>query len=104
MRITAGGLLCLLPLGAGAFNVASPSLAYSRPNRVSSILAATTDSDCGCAAPIYSGEPSNMAKSMDIRKALTEPTIYNLNGDPVQLKNVIPTKGTSIVVVLRSLG
>ena len=65
--------------------------------------------DCGCSDSIvYSGEPSDRAKSLDARQAIRASTFYNVNGDLVTFDQLIGTPESNtkpvIAVFLRSLG
>jgi hypothetical protein len=63
---------------------------------------------------IYAGEPTLRAKQINARQFITKSNIYNINGEPMNVNDIIgrydcdhhcrqqPT--TSVVVFLRSLG
>lgn len=69
------------------------------------------DVDCGCATPtVFSGKPSDMAKTINHRQAIREHSILSVHGTEVHMDELIGEPGavgndqTSIVVFLRSLG
>lgn len=70
-------------------------------------VAASTDEDCGCGGAIVSGRPSDTAKAMDPRQAVTKSTLLTLDGEQTSMDEIIgepSNSGTSLVVFLRSLG
>jgi len=69
--------------------------------------------DCGCdttntrTRTIFSGNPSNTAKSLNIRQAIRNGSIYDLYGKEVTMNSLLGRKddnNLSIVIFLRSLG
>mmetsp|Transcript_422 Transcript_422/g.603 ORF Transcript_422/g.603 Transcript_422/m.603 type:complete len:110 (-) Transcript_422:561-890(-) len=63
----------------------------------------STSEDCGCATTNFSGNPSNKAKSINVREAMRGTPFYTVNGDRTQMDDVLG-KRVSVVVFLRSLG
>jgi len=69
--------------------------------------------DCGCdttttrTPTIFSGNPSNTAKSLNIQQAIRNGSIFNLNGEEVTMNGLLGRNNDnnlSIVIFLRSLG
>ena len=60
------------------------------------------DLDCGCT--IYSGKPSDKARSVDARRVIGAAPIFSVNGNPTNINELIGSRGTAVVVFLRSLG
>jgi len=65
---------------------------------------AATDEDCGCGGAVVSGAPSEAAKEMDPRVAIGQSTFFTLDGEEINMNQLIGSRGTSLVVFLRSLG
>lgn len=80
-----------------------------RPHRMgtattmAAVLSPDENPDCGCDT-IYSGKPSDRARSLDARRAIASATIFSVNGDPTSINELIGTRGSAVVVFLRSLG
>ena len=99
-------LLCstLLPQRTDAFappRLVRPHLTTTTTSRAA-ILSPGENPDCGCT--IYSGKPSDKARSLDPRRAIGTSPIFSVNGDQTSIDELIGTRGTAIVVFLRSLG
>lgn len=64
----------------------------------------TNSADCGCGgATTISGSPSEKARLINPREALSKSTVYRLDGSPVSVSNLL-TDGVNLVVVTRSFG
>jgi hypothetical protein len=66
--------------------------------------------DCGSGdATIFSGDPPQLAKEMDIRERIRSESFLRVNGEAVRMDDLIGSPNSehsqrSIVVCLRSLG
>mmetsp|Transcript_28824 Transcript_28824/g.59020 ORF Transcript_28824/g.59020 Transcript_28824/m.59020 type:complete len:118 (-) Transcript_28824:804-1157(-) len=110
-----GVLLALGPAGASpsapAF-VANHRVARGASGRAPPIAlpfssSPAQDEDCGCGGAVVSGAPSDLARSLDPRAALSQSTVLDLDGRPTTMDDILgaPTSsGTSLVVFLRSFG
>jgi hypothetical protein len=72
------------------------------PTTTAAVLSPDENVDCGCT--IYSGKPSDKARSVDARRAIGTAPIFSVNGDPTSINELIGSHGTAVVVFLRSLG
>lgn len=93
----------LLPQPTDAF--APPSLVrqhLATTTTLAAVLSADENPDCGCT--IYSGKPSDKARAVDPRRAIGTAPLFSVNGDQTSIDELIGTRGTAIVVFLRSLG
>ena len=100
MRLSITALsLAVLALATDAF--APPVLRHTRTH--STPLSLSTDiPDCGCTT--FSGKPSDKALAIDPRQAVGAKPIFSVNGEQTNVNDLIGTKGTSVVIFLRSLG
>jgi len=62
-----------------------------------------SDQDCGCAT-IQSGRLSEKAKLIDPRQAISKSSLLTLNGDQVRMGDILPMKGVSLLIFMRSFG
>lgn len=60
--------------------------------------------DCGCGGATVSGNPSDKARSINPREAVAETSLFTIDGQTTKLNDILPQKGTSLVVFTRSLG
>lgn len=51
-----------------------------------------------------SGNPSDKARSINPREAVAETSLFTIDGQTTKLNDILPQKGTSLVVFTRSLG
>jgi hypothetical protein len=79
------------------------------PVRISTTFMMSTNSsdmDCGCGKTIYSGKPSDDARNVDPRSVIGSLPIFSVHGESTSVNDQLGMmyQGTSIVVLLRSLG
>jgi hypothetical protein len=64
----------------------------------------TSDHDCGCGnAALISGSPSDEARLINPREALSKSIVCRLDGSQVLVSNLL-TDGVNLVVLTRSFG
>jgi hypothetical protein len=73
---------------------------------VANAMASVTE-DCGCQETVFSGKPSEIARTSNPREAIRKKTFFSVNGDEVTMDDLIgkpSEEQISVVVFLRSLG
>ena len=81
------------------------SILAQTPTIVRTATSVTSTNDCGCADPIISGAPSDIAQLTDPREALRGKSLRSIStGEPVAVDDLLGEQKVSIVVFLRSLG
>ena len=104
MRLTSVLFLLVTPRVTEAFIVPKSTAS------VTCTLGAVTEPppiDCGCETVVYSGDPSEIAKNINIRERIRSEKFFRLNGESVIMDELIgtPSQGeTAVVVMMRSLG
>ena len=103
----------LLAAAASAFSppavvISSPqsaSLAERTSQERTVCFSSTIDStDCGCGSTTtVSGSPSDQARLINPKEALSKSNVYRLDGSPVSVSNLL-TDGVNLVVLTRSFG
>ncbi len=101
----------LLAAAATAFSPAavitsshSLSLAEHNLQRTVCFSSVSNGADCGCgSAKTISGSPSEQARLINPKEALSRSTVYRLDGSPVSVSNLL-TDGVNLVVLTRSFG
>lgn len=103
----------LLAATASAFSppavvISSPqsaSLAERTSQERTVRFSSTIDStDCGCGSvTTISGSPSDQARLINPKEALSKSNVYRLDGSPVSVANLL-TDGVNLVVLTRSFG
>lgn len=97
-------VVCLLASGVSAFSPAVTTRKFaSSLCRVEVGLSAESE-DCGCGGAVISGKPSDKARSLNPRDAIGKSTLRTLDGIETSLNDILPQKGTSLLVITRSLG
>jgi hypothetical protein len=98
------GTLLVVAAVASAFSPASTSTTITRGGTTTCFSTATKNNDCGCGnAATISGSPSEQARLINPREALSKSTVYRLDGSSVAVKDLL-TDGVNLVVVTRSFG
>ena len=109
MRIT----LSYIAAFAAAYNVHgfAPSFSLHQCGSMngssgsSSLSMVDATEDCGCATTIMSGKPSEKAKDLDPRKAITKSPFYDIDGNVISsMDDVISSSSRALVIFLRSFG
>ena len=103
--------LCAVGLAAQSNQAAHgfvPKLALTTPRPTWQTFS-TTDvvENCGCQETVYSGKPSDFARSLNPREAVRGTTFFSVDGAATTMDDLIgrPTDDRlSVVVYLRSLG
>lgn len=97
------GTLLVVAAVASAFSPAATSATFTRGG-TTCFSTATKNNDCGCGnAATISGSPSEQARLINPREALSKSTVYRLDGSSVSVKDLL-TDGVNLVVVTRSFG
>lgn len=80
------------------------SLADHNSHRAVCFSSVTNSADCGCgSATTISGSPSDQARLINPKEALSKSTVYRLDSSPVPVSNLL-TDGVNLVVLTRSFG
>ena len=67
-------------------------------------FSSVTNADCACgSATTISGSPSDQARLINPKEALSKSTVYRLDGSPVPVSNLL-ADGVNLVVLTRSFG
>lgn len=82
----------------------SASLAEHNSQRTVCFSSNTDGSDCGCgSATTISGSPSDQARLINPKEALSKSNVYRLDSSPVSVSNLL-ADGVNLVVLTRSFG
>ena len=96
--------LIIVAAVASAFSPAATTTTITRGGTTTCFSTATKNNDCGCGnAVTISGSPSEQARLINPREALSKSTVYRLDGSSVSVKDLL-TDGVNLVVVTRSFG
>ena len=96
--------LIIVAAVASAFSPAATTTTITRGGTTTCFSTATKNNDCGCGnAVTISGSPSEQARLINPREALSKSTVYRLDGRPVSVSDLL-TDGVNLVVVTRSFG
>jgi len=79
----------------------------SRCSAKNALFSTSSQPDCGCGGAMVTGKPSDAARLMDPRVAISKGTFLALNGETVSMDDVLgdpKSAGLSLVVFLRSFG
>ena len=80
------------------------SLSERNSQRTVCFSSVASGADCGCgSATTISGSPSEQARLINPREALSKSTVYRLDGSPVPVSSLL-TDGVNLVVLTRSFG
>ncbi|KAL9189424.1 hypothetical protein ACHAXT_009099 [Thalassiosira profunda] len=91
----AAGLLAALAAPASAFVPAAVQRQHAP--------AFTNSAVCITAATV-SGAPSAEARNIDPKEALSQSTVYRLDGSPISVSDLMSDEGVSLIVLTRSFG
>jgi hypothetical protein len=88
----------------------SPPILLQSPTTLVGILTRLyanqpNDIDCGCSKTLYSGKPSDDARTVDARSVIGDLPIFSVHGGSTSVNDQLGMhQCTSVVVFLRSLG